>query len=129
MGYFFFFITFLFYAGLVSLTLKKPITSGEYAMGYGLALAFLGLGFTISSLILTLNIAGKGGFHWVLDAGAKRNLLIGFGWLSIAIATFFSTAFKWDWLEGEFPQFLRWLSLHHAAIWLPLLMLIPYFLF
>jgi hypothetical protein len=125
-GYIILGITFLFYIGLVSITISEPRTSGEAGMGYGLALMALGIGFTICGLILTINVANKDGFDWVLSAGASRNVLVGIGWLSVAVATFACAVFKWEWHEG-FPQFLRWLAKGQGVIWLPLLMLVPYF--
>ncbi len=127
LGYILLGFTLVFYIGLVSINISEPRTSGEAGMGYGLALAALGLGFTICSLILTINVANKGGLDWVLSAGASRNVLIGIGWLSLAIATFACAVFKWEWHEGAFPKFLHWVAVHHGQIWLPLLMLVPYF--
>ena len=126
-GYMLLALTSLFYAGLVALNISKPSTTGSNAMGYGLGMAFLGMGLAISSLLLTLNIGGKGGFNWVANQAPNRTLLVGLGWLTMVIASFACALFKWEWHEGEFPQYLRWLSLQNAFIWMPLLMLIPYF--
>ena len=127
LGYIFLVLTLLFYVGLVSINISQPRMSGDAGMGYGLALFALGIGFTICSLIVTISVANKGGFDWVFTAGAGRNLLIGIGWLSMAVATFAGAVFKWEWHEGEFPQFLRWLAKSNGQTWIPLLILVPYF--
>jgi hypothetical protein len=127
LGYTLLVLTLLFYVGLISINITQPRMSGEGGMGYGLALFVFGLGFTLCSLFLTLCVVWQNGFDWVLVASAGRNILIGFGWLCMAAATFASAAFKWEWHEGEFPQYLRWLAVNHGLIWIPLLMLIPYF--
>lgn len=124
LGYVFFGFSLVFYMGLFFVNLSEPRLSGEGGMGYGLAIAALGLGFAICSLILTISVANKGGFDWVVD---PRFFIIGAGWLCMAAATFASVAFKWEWHEGEFPQFLRWLSVSHGQVWIPLLMFVPYF--
>ncbi len=126
LGYFFYVLTFLIVIGFTFFSASKPTLIGENAMGYGLGLAFFGLAFTISSLILTLIVGWKGGFNWVSDQSFNRNILVGLGWLCVAIATFACAAFKWEW-HGEFPQFLRWLAKSNGQTWIPLLMLIPYF--
>jgi hypothetical protein len=127
LGYFFFGVTCLIVIGFTLLNWSKPNSSSNGLMGYGLALAFLGLTFTVSSLILTLCVGWKGGFNWVSDQNITRNLVVGLGWLCMAVATFACAAFKWEWHEGEFPQFLHWLAKANGQTWLPLLMLVPYF--
>lgn len=124
LGYIFFGFTLVFYGGLFFINSSEPRMSGEGGMGYGLGIAALGLGFAISSLILTISVAYKGGFDWITNF---RALIVGLGWLFMAVATFACVAFKWEWHEGEFPQFLRWLAKSEGQVWMPLLMLVPYF--
>lgn len=126
LGYFFFGLTCLIVIGFTILNAPKPTLVGENAMGYGLGLAFFGLAFTISSLILTLCVGWKNGFDWVSNQSFNRNILVGLGWLCMAVTTFACAAFKWEW-HGEFPQFLRWLAKSNGQTWIPLLMLVPYF--
>jgi hypothetical protein len=126
LGYFFFGLTCLIVIGFTIFSASKPSLIGENAMGYGLGLAFFGLAFMISSLILTLCVGWKNGFDWVSDESFNRNLIVGLGWLCMAVATFACAAFKWEW-HGEFPQFLRWLAKSNGQTWIPLLMLVPYF--
>jgi hypothetical protein len=123
-GYIFFSFTLIFYVGLFFINSSEPRMSGEGGMGYGLGIAALGLGFAISSLILTISVANKGGFDWITNF---RALIVGIGWLFMAAATFACVAFKWEWHEGEFPQFLRWFAKSEGQVWMPLLMLVPYF--
>lgn len=127
LGYFFFGLTCLIVIGFTIFSASKPSLVGENAMGYGLGLAFFGLAFAISSLILTLCVGWKNGFDWVSDQSFNRNILVGLGWLCVAAATFACAAFKWEWHAGEFPEFLRWLAKSNGQTWLPLLMLVPYF--
>lgn len=127
LGYFFYGLTLLIVIGFTIFSAPKPSLIGENAMGYGLGLAFFGLAFTVSSLILTLCVGWKNGFDWVSDQSFNRNLLVGLGWLCVAAATFACAAFKWEWHVGEFPEFLRWLAKSNGQTWIPLLMLVPYF--
>jgi hypothetical protein len=127
LGYFFFGVTSLIVIGFTFLGWSKPNSSSDGLMGYGLGLAFLGLAFTVSSGILTFCVGWKGGFNWVSDQSSTRHLIVGFGWLCMAIATFACAAFKWEWHQGEFPIFLRWLAKSNGQTWIPLLMLVPYF--
>jgi hypothetical protein len=126
LGYFFFGATLLFYIGLTLLNLSKP-PSGQNGMGLFYIIPFLAIGFAISSLILTLCVGWKNGFDWVSTAGTPRNLLIGGGWLSLVATTIFCIFFKWEWHQGGYPLFLRWLALANGQVWIPLLMLVPYF--
>ena len=127
LGYFFYTLTGLIVIGFSIFNASKPSLRGEYAMGYGLGLAFGGLAFTLSSLILTFIVGRKNGFDWVSSQSFSRNLLVAIGWLCVAAATFACAAFKWEWHEGEFPQFLRWLAKSNGQTWIPLLMLVPYY--
>jgi hypothetical protein len=128
LGYFFFGTTCLIIIGFTLFNTSKPNLTGDSAMGYGLGLAFFGLVFTISSLVLTLCVGWKGGFNWVSDQNTTRYLIVGLGWLSMAVATFACAAFKWEWHQGEFPQFLHSLAKSNGQTWIPLLMLVPYFI-
>lgn len=117
-------LTSLFYIGLVLFNFPKPVLTGDRAMGYGLGLFFLGAGFILTSLLLTIHLSWKNAFDWVGVSGGKFHLLIGAGWLSMAAATFFCAVFKWEW-HGEYPEYIHTMAKAQAEIWLPLLMLIP----
>lgn len=129
-GYIFFVITTLFYIGLAMLTASKPNLVGDSAMGYGLGLFFLGIGFAVSSLALTITLISKGGFVWLgNDAGIRTSIALLF-WLAVALTTFFCAVFKWEWHNDDnaYPQFLRWLAVNHGQVWIPLLWMIACFL-
>jgi hypothetical protein len=127
-GYLLFGITFLFYIGLISINISQPKTAGDAGMGYGLALFALSAGFALSSLLLTISVAWKEGFLWVSDQAVRRTWLVGAGWLFLAATTFACAVFKWEWHEGEFPQYLRWLAVANGQLWIPLFMFVPYFM-
>lgn len=118
-------ITVLFYLGLVLFNFPKPRLSGDGAMGYGLGIAFFGLGFAISSVLLVISLTWQGGLNWVSANTGTRNLLAGAGWLCIVLATFFSAVFKWEWHAGEFPIVLRWVAQARGETWMPLFLLVP----
>ncbi|WP_128544817.1 hypothetical protein [Larkinella soli] len=125
-GYILLAITALFCLGLSLLTASKPTLVGDSAMGYGLGLAFLGLGFAVGSLALTITILSKGGFHWVAGNPGLRTGTVLAAWLCIAATTFFCAVFKWEWHSSDdhtYPQFLRWLALAQGQTWIPLLWL------
>lgn len=63
LGYIFFGITCLMYIVLTLICSSKAPVGRE--MSDEMALNALGIGFAISSLILTLSIWWKGGFDWV----------------------------------------------------------------
>jgi hypothetical protein len=110
--------------GLLSIT-SSPMPGGDRGMGYGLALFFCGLCFIVLTGLLAWSLHANNGFDWIPVSGGQRNGLVFVGWLAFAMATAASALFKTEWHEGEFPQFLRWLSQAQAAFWLPLLILIP----
>ncbi|CCG99662.1 hypothetical protein FAES_1652 [Fibrella aestuarina BUZ 2] len=129
LGYVFVVITTVFYLGLGMLTASKPNLAGENAMGYGLGFFFLGVGFAISSLVLTIAINSKGGFQWVTTETGLRTPLVFATWFVVALTTFFCATFKWEWPSDTlYPQFLHWLGVHHGQLWVPLLWLLPCFL-
>ncbi len=110
--------------GLLSVT-SSPMPGGDRGMGYGLALFFCGAGFVVLTGLLAWNLNANNCFDWIPVSGGQRNGLVFVGWLAFAMATAASAMFKTEWHDGEFPQYLRWLSQAQAAIWLPLLILIP----
>jgi hypothetical protein len=109
---------------LLSVT-ATPMPGGDRGMGYALALFFCGACFLVLTGLLTWNLSANNGFDWLPVSGVQRNGLVFVGWLAFAMATAASALFKTEWHDGEFPQFLRWLSQAQAAFWLPLLILMP----
>jgi hypothetical protein len=129
MGYFFFFITTLFYVGLTLFAISKPEMAGPEGMGYGLGLVFLGLGFGLSSLMLTITLLARGNVHWVADDASVRTGIMLLSWLLIGLTTFFCAVFNREWpTDTPYPQFLHWLALSYGQIWIPLLWLAACFL-
>ncbi|WP_420149073.1 hypothetical protein [Spirosoma sp.] len=130
-GFIAFIFTTLFLLGLALLTGTRPNLSGDNAMGYGLGLFFLGIGFALSSLALTLTILAKNGFQWVASDASLRTAMVLLTWLCIAATTFFCAIFKWEWSSNDdntYPQFLHWLALWNGQLWIPLLWLLACFL-
>ncbi len=118
----------LFAIGLVVANLSKPASSGDNVMGYGLAMAFLGLCFTVCVGVLVILISARGGFNWVASQPAQTLILIS-GGLMFPIATFFCAIFKWE--PGSIPHYPGWLlrvSRTSVEVWLPLLLLAPLFI-
>lgn len=117
----------LFAIGLAVSNLTKPASSGDNVMGYGLAMAFLALCFTVCVGILVIMISARGGFNWVTGQPALSLILIS-GALMFPIATFFCAIFKWEPGLEYFPKWVRWVSQTSVEIWLPLLLLAPMFI-
>ena len=113
--------------GLLSLT-ASPIPSGDRGMGASILLLLCGVSFLVFTGLLTWNLGHTNRFDWVSSPGIQRNGILLIGWLAFGAATVASALFKIEWHQGEFPQFLRWLSQAHAALWLPFLMLVPAFI-
>jgi hypothetical protein len=130
MTYALFFLTIVCYIGLAVLTATQPNLSGENAMGYGLGLAFWGLAFTVTSLVLTIMLLVKGNFQWVASDGAARVGMVLLCWFFVMLTTFFCAVFKWEWhnQDNTYPEFLHWLAIGHGQIWIPLFWFITAFL-
>lgn len=131
LGYILFILTTIVWIGLYFLTASKPSLVGENAMGYGLALMFLGVSFTISSLALTITLLARDGFLWVAnDTGFQKGIVL-LAWLCIVATTFFCAAFKVEWHSDDdqtYPLFLHQLALWNGQLWIPLLWLVACFL-
>jgi hypothetical protein len=126
LAYIFAVLTTLFFIGLTLFTASKPSLVGENAMGYGLGLFFLGAGFVLTSLVLTITLNVRGGFDWVAQGGSTRTPLVFFAWLVVALTTFFCALFKWEWHSDTlYPAFLHGLAVRHGQFWIPLFWLIP----
>ncbi|GAB4032600.1 hypothetical protein [Spirosoma gilvum] len=120
-GFIFFFLTACFYIGLAMITASKPNLTGENAMGYGLGLFFIGAGFTLTSLALSITIRITGGFDWISQDTGTRTLVVLLTWLVVAVTTVFCAIFKWEWYNDTlYPEFLRWLAVRNGQIWLSL---------
>ena len=122
LGNAFLLLSVLFLLGLLNVTSAR-MPSGDAGVGYSFLLAFCGLGFFAMTGFLTWHLGATARFDWLPALGGFRNWLIFFAWLAFAVATFFGSAFKIEWHEGEFPPFLRWLAQSQISFWLPALML------
>lgn len=112
----------LFYLLLLFANSSKPASSGDNVMGYGLAMAFLGLCLALSSLVLLLILAFNGGFNWVSENTGPRLLLVLASWAGFSATVFFSAIFKWE-KTDMIPGMQVFAG--HTAVWLPLLLLVP----
>lgn len=101
---------------------SKPAGSGDNVMGYGLAMAFLGLCLALCTLVLLLILAFNGGFNWISESAGPRLLLVLAGWAGFSATVFFSAIFKWE--KVDMIPGMQILA-GHAAVWLPLLLLVP----
>lgn len=126
-GNFLFILITLLLFGLISIT-ASPIPSGDRGMGAGIFLFLCAAGFLLLTGLLAWNLGSRNCFDWVKMADISRNGLVFIGWIAFSASTVASAAFKIEWHDGEFPQYLRWLSQAQAAIWLPLLVLVPAFI-
>ncbi len=115
-------ITVLFSLGLFSVT-ASPMPGGDRGVGHAFMLILCGGGVLLFSGLLAWNLAANHRLDWL----TPNNWLLFFGWLAFALAILSSAAFKTEWHPGEFPEFLRWLALSRAHLWLSVLLLVPVF--
>ncbi|HPN69803.1 MAG TPA: hypothetical protein PLZ32_09805 [Saprospiraceae bacterium] len=133
LGYFLYGLTLIAYI-LVIITVLQPHHSGGSDAAYGAAMSilFVTVAFILTSLLLTVNITMQGGFNWISDSLLKRNITVAIVWLGIMIGVSFfllhHTEFHRYYQLSGFARFLSYM-LSYGAIWLPLLMLVPYYLF
>ncbi len=121
--YIFFILTILFYVCLIFF----PPTAAQNDIVTGfLVFAFYGIGF-LSSAALTILLVKRGGLDWVSPSESTRNIIVGIGWISMTVATLLSI----DLASSTEPQSLRYLfqllARSKSVLWLPLLMILPYF--
>lgn len=129
LGYIFFILTAFFYVGLAVLSMSRPSVSANNSMGYGIMLLYLGIGFVLSSLILTIIVCSKGEFNWVAQDAGTRTALVFLAWLLMSVTILFCTIFKWEWhKETLYPQFLHWMAIYQGQLWIPLPWLVACFL-
>ena len=128
-GYLLFGLTFLTYI-LIGMLALTPNPGGDQ-FGHSYSAFVLIIAYGLCSLLLTINIAVNGGFNWISDSTLKRNVIVAILWvgmMAIALCTLERTEYH---KYYHFTGFARSMSIFisYAAIWLPLLILIPYFLF
>jgi hypothetical protein len=131
-GYLLFGITVLVYIALGSFALQSAPKGGDYTIGHAYAAFMVITAYVICSLLLTIYIAANSGFNWISDAPFKRNAAVAILWLGMVAGVAYCTLGRTEYHKFyQLTGFVRWLSygIYYGATWLPLLMLIPYFLF
>ncbi len=131
LGYFLFGLTVLVYIVLSLFVLQSAPSGGDQNYGWSSSAFVLIAAYGVCSLLLTINITANGGFNWISDATLKRNAIVAILWLGMVAGVTYCT------LKPEYHKFyqltgfVRLLShvISYGAIWLPLLMLIPYYFF
>lgn len=114
------------YIALVAVNLYKPKGTGDQLVGWGFFLFGIMAAYAICSLMLTINIAYKGKFDWISESNVIRNSIIGIGWLCLTAGVFYITIINADWKASGSANWLGLIMVHYGAIWIPLLMLVPY---
>ena len=118
----------LFYIALLLFNLNRFEGTGDQRVGTYIGFLIL-LAYVVLSLILTISVAANGGFNWVSNTILWRHVGVGVLWLGIIAGVVISTMTKADISFGDKLsgiERLFALLLYHGAIWLPLLMLLPY---
>ena len=131
LGYFLFGLTALVYL-LICVLVLQPASSGgdQYGSAYSAFVVIVAYG--VCSLLLTMNITANGGFNWISDTVIKRNIGVAVLWFGMVVGVVYCIGGKTGFHKYyQLTGFVRLLShvISYAGIWLPLLMLIPYFLF
>lgn len=129
-GYFLFGLTVLVYIVLSLFILQAAPSGGDQTYGWAYSALVLIVAYGVCSLLLTINITVKGGFNWISAAVVKRNAIIAFLWLGMVAGVAYCI------LKPEYHKiyhltgFARLMSylISYGAMWLPLMMLIPYYL-
>ncbi len=116
-----------FYVCLAAFSYSRPNLGGDQGMGYGLGLAFFGLGCILSTLALAGAMLYKGQLAAVLPSNPWRTLLAFAGALAFAVAVFSCAMLKWEPVPGV-PGWINRLAQSRADIWLPILVLLPSFI-
>lgn len=126
---FVFWLTTIAYLMLILFNLSNTKGTGDQNVGI-LVMGFnIMVAYVVLSLILTILIAYNGGFYWMLSSRLWRNIGIGVLWLGLTTGTIICTAAKTELTFGDqnsgITRLLSWL-IYYGGIWLPLLMLLPY---
>ena len=130
-GYLLFGLTVLIYFILCLFALQSAPSGSDQNYGWASSAFVLIAAYGVCSLLLTINVTANGGFNWISDAPLKRNVIVAILWLGMVAGVTYCT------LKPEYHKFyqltgfVRLLShvISYGAIWLPLLMLVPYYHF
>ncbi len=95
--------TLIFFA-LASILLSKA-PKGDGLMGYAWGIIILNIAFLICMILVTLIVAGKGGFEWVAEKKSNRFWFVTIGLLTAIITAALSGLFKYE--SGPVPSLIR----------------------
>ncbi len=121
-----FVLTGISYLGLLTINFYKPKGTGDQLVGWSFIIFVVLAAYIVCSLILTINIAYKGGFDWIAESRVKRNIIICIGWLCLMAGIYYATSINVDVKVAGTTNVLGLIMVEYGAIWMPLLMLIPY---
>ncbi len=119
-------ITSITYIALIAINLNKPKGTGDQMVGWGFVVVFVLTAFGICSLLLTINLASNGKFDWISASFISKFFIISVGWLCFTAGIVFITFINGDWHDSRSANWLGLILVHYGAIWIPLLMLVPY---
>lgn len=128
-GYFIFGLTVLVYI-VIGLFVLQPSPSGsDQNYGWATSALVLIVVYAICSLLLTIILTANGGFNWISNAILTRNVLVAILWLGMVAGVIYCTLKPEYHKMYQLTGFARLFShvISYGAIWLPLLMLIPYY--
>ena len=123
---FLFIITIVCLAGLIHVT-SSPMPGGDRGVGYAFAMFFSGGGFILFSGFLFWSLYSK--FPVIGYPIPAKPMIVFFSWLCFAIAVFALAAFRTEWHPGELPQILKTMADARGDIIIPVLVLLPCFLY
>ena len=128
-GYLLFGITFLIYIVLGMFSLKSNPGGDQFGHAYSAFVLLAAYG--ICSLLLTIYILVTGGFNWISDNSYIRFAIVTIFWLGMMAAALCTVERTELHKYYQLTGFVRSLSfvISYSAIWLPLLILIPYYYF
>ncbi|HNU34526.1 MAG TPA: hypothetical protein PKN75_13140 [Bacteroidia bacterium] len=119
-------LTGLSYLALLVINLYKPKGTGDQLVGWGLIVFGVLAAYVVCSLMLTIQVAYKGGFGWIAETKVKRNIIVGLMWLCLMAGVVHVSLINVDWKAAGTANGFGLVMVHYGAIWLPLLMLVPY---
>ena len=119
-------LTSITYIALIAVNLYKPKGTGDQLVGWGFILFGVLAAYVVCSLMLTINIALNGKFDWISESNTLRNIIIGIGWLCLMAGVVYITMINADIKDDGTLNWLGMIIVQYGAIWVPLLMLVPY---
>lgn len=122
-------VTFLIYIAMGMFSLRSNPGGDQFGSAYSAFVLLVAYG--ICSLLLTIYILVTGGFNWISGNPYLRNAIVTIFWLGMMAAALYSVGRTELHKYYQLTGFVRSLSivLSYSAIWLPLLMLLPYYYF